>query len=182
MRTRLPFSSIGFGKLAQHSQQTDSKPEPIAALYTHSLLAVLQHVWIFKGYLSYSPSSWLACSWVKCALISKYFQLRQQTHSPSHPPQFNCKLTMSRPGQFIIAGSIIRNLEACSRFGRVWRTKMCRYDVIQENNDVLCLFSPNSWDKKRNQRCFDDLNCKFFLVNIHYFSSPAHAAKGVTRS
>ena len=24
------------------------------------------------------------------------------------------------------------------------RTKMCRYDVIQENKDVLCLFSPNS--------------------------------------
>ena len=119
---------------------------------------------------------WLAAGW------SKYFPT-STTDTPAVPsPSINCKLTMSRPGQFIIAGSIIRNLEACSRFGRVWRTKMCRYDVIQENKDVLCLFSPNSWDRKRNQRCFDDLNCKFFHVNIHYFSSPAHAAKGVTRS
>ena len=124
---------------------------------------------------------WPAAGW-NALWQASIFQLRQQTHPPSHPPQFNCKLTMSRPGQFIIAGSIIRNLEACSRFGRVWRTEMCRYDVIEENKDVLCLFSPNSWDKKRNQRCFYDLNCKFFLVNIHYFSSPAHAAEGVNRS
>ena len=53
---------------------------------------------------------WPAAGW-NALWQASIFQLRQQTHPPSHPPQFNCKLTMSRPGQFIIAGSIIRNLK-----------------------------------------------------------------------
>ena len=51
-----------------------------------------------KGYLSYSPSSWLACNWVKCALISKYFPT-STTDTPAVPSPLNLIVNSLCPDQ-----------------------------------------------------------------------------------